>query len=131
MAAELEWKASALEMERFPPIARVRFECEAIESMRLPPYPGSAWRGLLGHSLRRTVCVTRQRTCDGCLLVGTCSYSVFFESPPASPENAKRSTALPHPFVLDVDIPSGHGIAEGDPLALGMNLVGPAIGLLP
>ena len=131
MAAELEWKASAPEMERFPAIARVRFECEAIESLRLPPYPGSAWRGLLGHSLRRTVCVTRQPTCEGCLLIGTCSYSVFFESPPTSPEIANRYTALPHPFVLDVDVPAHRDIKEGDALRLGVTLFGPAIDLLP
>lgn len=118
-------------MEGFPAIARVRFDCEAIESLRLPPYPGSAWRGLLGHSLRRTVCVTRQPTCEGCLLIGTCSYSVFFESPPTNPENADRYTALPHPFVLDVDVPTHRDINEGDALRLGMTLVGPAIDLLP
>ena len=54
--------------------------------MRLPAYTGSAWRGLLGRCLRQTVCVTRQPRCDGCLLLRTCVYSTFFESPAASPE---------------------------------------------
>jgi hypothetical protein len=118
-------------MERFPALARVLFEIEAAEPLRLPPYPGSAWRGLLGHSLRRTVCVTRQPTCTGCLLLGTCAYSVFFESPPPDPESAARYTALPHPFVLDLEAPAERDVAQGAPLPLGMTLIGPAIDLLP
>jgi hypothetical protein len=131
VAAGLESRASWPKMNWFPPIARVRFELEATEPVRLPTYPGSAWRGLLGHSLRRTVCVTRQRTCEGCLLTGTCSYSVFFESPPSSPERASRYTALPHPFVLDVEANPEHDVAAGETLRLGVNLIGPAINLLP
>lgn len=118
-------------MERFPALTRVRFEIEAAEPLRLPAYPGSAWRGLLGHSLRRTVCVTRQPTCAGCLLQGTCAYSVFFESPPPNPQTAARYTALPHPFVLDVDASAEREVARGAPLSLGMTLIGPAIDLLP
>ena len=118
-------------MKRFPAIARVCFELEATESIRLPRYAGSAWRGLLGRSLRQTVCVTRQPTCANCLLAGTCSYSVFFESPPSSPEYASRYNALPHPFVLDVEVPAERDVAAGDPLRLGLNLIGPAIDLLP
>ncbi|MGE5152985.1 MAG: hypothetical protein ACM3ST_03115, partial [Bdellovibrio bacteriovorus] len=118
-------------MERFPALARVRFEIEAAEPLRLPHYPGSAWRGLIGHSLRRTVCVTRQPTCGGCLLLGTCAYSVFFESPPPDPQTAARYTALPHPFVLDLDAPAQRDCVAGDDLPLGMTLIGPGIDLLP
>ncbi len=131
MAAVLESMISTPSMERFPAIARVCFELEATEPVRLPHYPGSAWRGLLGHSLRRTVCVTRQPTCEGCLLAGTCAYSVFFESPPSSPGAASRYTALPHPFVLDVGTPRERDVAAGNALRLGMTLMGPAIDLLP
>ena len=115
----------------FPPVVRVRFELEALEPGRLPAYAGSAWRGLLGHSLRRTVCVTRQSTCHGCLLTGTCAYSVFFESPPPNPQSARRYTALPHPFVLDVAARAEREVAAGETLRLGLNLIGPAGELLP
>lgn len=118
-------------IDDFPSIVRVRFVLETTEPARLPAYAGSAWRGLLGHSLRRTVCVTRQPTCDGCLLAGTCAYSVFFESPPPTPDSAQRYTALPHPFVLDVDATAERDIGAGAALHLGMNLIGPATDLLP
>lgn len=31
-----------------PPLARLRAELCALDPIRLPPYAGSAWRGLLG-----------------------------------------------------------------------------------
>jgi hypothetical protein len=131
MARTLRTKAPDPIEHIFPPMARVRFDFQAIEAIRVPVYSGSAWRGLLGHSLRQTVCVTRQLTCERCLLKGTCAYSVFFESPPASAESASRYTALPHPFVLDVEPLPERDVTAGDGLRLGMTLIGPAIDLLP
>lgn len=113
------------------PLKRLRFQCQALEPIRLPPYSGSAWRGLIGSSLRRSVCVTRQPTCDGCLLRTQCAYSTFFESPPASPETAARYTALPHPFVLEPEPPGRRAIARGEPLHIGVTLIGPAGALTP
>ncbi|MFZ0791766.1 MAG: hypothetical protein WAM94_19305 [Chromatiaceae bacterium] len=42
MAAIPEGSVSRQPTERFPAIARVRFELEATEPVRLPHYPGSA-----------------------------------------------------------------------------------------
>jgi hypothetical protein len=109
------------------PIARIRFLLTAQAPIALPSYAGSAWRGLLGHGLRRLVCVTRQPTCDGCMLRYTCLYSTFFETPrpPSLPE--RRYQALPHPFVLEPEITSARDIPEGGALHLGVTLIGPAI----
>ena len=108
------------------PIAlqRLRFALEAIDPIRLPPYAGSAWRGLLGYGLRRTACVTRQPTCDGCLLRHTCVYSTFFESP-GQPGSDGRYRALPHPFVLEPDLGVQGEIAPGAGMWLGVTLLGP------
>ncbi|NEV64426.1 CRISPR system precrRNA processing endoribonuclease RAMP protein Cas6 [Thiorhodococcus minor] len=115
----------------FPQIARFRFHFEAQEPIRLPDYPGSAWRGLLGHGLRRTACVTRQRTCDGCLLAQQCVYSTLFETP-APPHHAQSGyTAMPHPFVLDIDPTAPRRLAPGDAFALGIHLIGAAISQAP
>ncbi len=113
------------------PLTRLRFLCEALEPMHLPAYTGSAWRGVIGRSLRRSVCVTRQPTCAGCLLRTQCAYSTFFESPPASPDTAARYNALPHPFVLEPEAPGRRTVAPGESLALGMTLIGPAGALTP
>lgn len=113
----------------FPPIARFRFELVALDPIRLPDYPGSAWRGLLGHGLRRTACVTRQPTCDDCLLRQSCAYSTLFETP-ATLEQPGYS-ALPHPFVLDIDPTAPRQRDPGEPFTLTIHLIGAAIALAP
>ncbi|MCU0836673.1 MAG: CRISPR system precrRNA processing endoribonuclease RAMP protein Cas6 [Chromatiaceae bacterium] len=117
-------------LESVPPrsapvaVQRLRFMLEAVDPLRLPPYAGSAWRGLLGYGLRRTACVTRQPVCDGCLLRHTCVYSTFFESP-AQPQADGRYQTLPHPFVLEPDLEAGREVLAGDPTRLGVTLLGP------
>ncbi|EIC21523.1 Uncharacterized conserved protein (DUF2276) [Thiorhodovibrio frisius] len=106
-------------------LRRLRFHCQSLDALRLPYFSGSAWRGLLGHSLRRSVCVTRAPHCDGCLLRGQCVYSRFFETPPLSPEMSLRYNALPHPFVLEPPPAGARDHAPGDPLSLGITLIGP------
>ncbi len=114
-----------------PELARFRFGLRALEPIRLPEYPGSAWRGLLGHGLRRTVCVTRQPNCQGCLLIQGCAYSQLFETPPPPGLDVSGFTAMPHPYVLDIDpsAPSEHTL--GDAMPLGITLLGGAIAQLP
>jgi hypothetical protein len=123
--------AAAESTSPFPPIRRLRFRFRAIDPIRLPGYSGSAWRGLLGQSLRQTVCVTREPSCDGCLLLSQCVYSTFFESPPKTAEAAERFSAMPHPFVLEPEIGRGRVIEPKQSLTLGINLIGPAAGLIP
>ena len=119
-------------LDWFPAIGDYRFELQASEPIRLPGYAGSAWRGLLGHSLRRSVCVTRQPRCDGCLLRGACVYSTLFETPPlAGVPPAHLTTAAPHPFVLvqTMDWPSEY--RAGGRLDFGIRLLGEANRHLP
>jgi len=104
-------------------VERLRFVLEALEPIRLPPYAGSAWRGLLGYGLRRTACVTRQPVCDGCLLRHICVYSTCFESP-AEPQSDGRYRALPHPFVLEPDLHAGRDIPAGTRMRFGLTLLG-------
>ena len=93
--------------------------------------PGSAWRGLLGHGLRRTACVTRQPTCTGCLLVHNCVYSTLFETPPGAEHAQDGYSALPHPFVLDLDPTAPRTLAPGAPFSLSVHLIGAAIAQAP
>ncbi|WP_295455531.1 hypothetical protein [uncultured Thiodictyon sp.] len=114
-----------------PPLARFRFQLEAQDAIRLPDYAGSAWRGLLGHGLRRTACVTRQPTCTGCLLAQNCVYSTLFETPPAAAQAQGGYGAMPHPFVLDIDPAAPRTLAPGAPFDLTIHLIGAAIAQAP
>lgn len=115
----------------FPPVARFRFRLTALDPIRLPEYAGSAWRGLLGHGLRRTACVTRQPVCDGCLLLQGCVYARLFETPPPPDLGQPGFTAMPHPFVLDIDPTLPRQREPGQGLILGVTLIGGAIADMP
>lgn len=65
------------------PLARYRFKFRAIDTVRLPDYAGSAWRGVFGRSLKKIVCVTREPRCEPCLLYRNCIYPYIFETPRA------------------------------------------------
>jgi len=113
-------------------VARYRLAFEAAEAIRLPAYSGSAWRGAFGHALKRTVCVTREHSCAGCLLKGSCVYPYVFETPPPpGAQKMRRYTAAPHPFVLEPPAASERLLAPGAELTLGLTLFGRANAYLP
>ena len=94
----------ACNSEHHPPplaIGHYRLSFRSVDPIRLPAYAGSAWRGVFGHALKQTVCVTRESDCTKCLLYRNCPYSYVFETPP--PLDTKRMKlypAAPHPFVI-------------------------------
>ena len=83
------------------PLARYRLRLRVPETMRLPDYSGSAWRGVFGNSLKKLVCVTREPYCPDCLLYRSCVYPYIFETPPdPTVGKLRKYNAAPHPFVL-------------------------------
>lgn len=88
------------------PVYSYQFRYACDRPLKLPHYPGSAWRGALGHALKKTVCIVRNTPCAACLLKTSCAYAYVFETPP--PQNAKKMrkyTASPHPFILQFPAP--------------------------
>jgi hypothetical protein len=83
------------------PISRFALTFEADRPIETAGYRGSAWRGVFGHSLKRLVCITRERECRGCLVAQSCLYPYLFETQMAR-SNAERDEASPHPFVLSL-----------------------------
>jgi len=103
------------------PIGRYRlvFEGERLENR--DSYWGSAWRGLLGSSLKRLVCITRLEECPPCFLYRSCIFPyVFLTPPPPGAVKLPGYVAAPHPFVL---IP---GAAAEGAVELGLTLFGMA-----
>ena len=115
---------------------RVRFrECvpdggASLLSARGGGYLGSAWRGGLGHALRKTVCVTRLPACDPCMLLRSCPYPFLFESrTPPGAEKLTRYPRTPGPYVLE---PADQRFDTHDATVnLGVTLFGPANAHLP
>lgn len=113
---------AALRIERF------RFTCAAQGGLRLPRYAGSALRGVLGHALKRAVCVTNQPECPSCLLYRCCVYSYVFETPPPpDAERMRKYPAAPHPFVVAPGSAWRRAVRIGESFDFDVTLVGKAV----
>ena len=107
------------------PLAQYRIHAEALDTILLPAYSGSAWRGLFGHALKSVVCVTGKPECDGCLLYRNCVYSYVFETPPpVNTEVMRKYTAAPHPFVIRPDPAQKTTVEQGEALHVDLTLFG-------
>lgn len=112
------------------PLARYRFEFEVTTQIRLPEYAGSALRGAFGHALRQISCVTRAKTCAGCILVSKCPYTGIFE--PQKPEISSISLSTPPvPYIIEPPEWGERHYAPGELLAFHFTLVGRAADHLP
>ncbi|MGH8479267.1 MAG: CRISPR system precrRNA processing endoribonuclease RAMP protein Cas6, partial [Gammaproteobacteria bacterium] len=102
-----------------------------VDDLRLPRYPGSAWRGVFGHALKRAVCVTGLPACPDCLLYRSCAYPYVFETPPPlGTQKMRKYPAAPHPFVLDLE-EDGGAVPAGAAYTLGLTLIGRGNAYLP
>jgi hypothetical protein len=91
-----------------------------------PAFPGSAWRGALGHALRRLACLTGAPDCGGCLATDRCAYAYVFDTPvPAGAAKMRRYASAPHPFMLRQATETSTGVD------LRLTLVGRANSHLP
>lgn len=113
-------------------VSRYRLRFIAQEPLRLPAYAGSAWRGALGHALKRLVCVTHEPRCPDCLLYRSCSYPYLFETPP-DPAIAllRKYPAAPHPFLVRPPADTHRPLAAGEETLLDLTLFGHGHRYLP
>ena len=82
-------------------LGHCRLVFEAEQAGYLPDWLGSAWRGMLGHALKRAVCTTGLRECAPCHLVNLCPYPAIYEARPSlDPHILRNYPQAPGPFVL-------------------------------
>lgn len=113
-------------------LARYRFFIKALDTLHLPPYKGSTFRGGFGHAFKKVVCVNRSRDCGSCLLKERCVYSYVFETPPPSDTAKMRKYPYaPHPFVLTPPLEDRTEYEKGESLSFDVTLIGKAIDFLP
>lgn len=108
------------------PLARYRFTLRTLQPAQLPRPAGSLWRGVLGRSLRKAVCLIPQQQCSDCLLNSHCVYPRFFE------RLGERGAfaAPPRPFVPEYSGPWGK-VPVGERLSLHLVVFGSANTTLP
>jgi len=113
-------------------VGQYRFEFIAADKLLLPAYTGSSWRGIFGHSLKRSVCVTREKHCPKCLLWRNCAYSYLFETPPAvDAKMMKKYSAVPHPYIIQPNPTQSREIEKGETIWIDIHLIGKANQQLP
>jgi hypothetical protein len=109
-----------------------RFSCTFENQAILPPYKGSTFRGVFGHSLKKVVCALKQNDCQDCLLRDRCVYVEVFETPETGNSSGdKWSGLLPHPFVIEPPETPQTDFHPGEPFHFSLLLFGKANQYLP
>ena len=113
-------------------LARFKITLTPKETLFLPAYKGSTFRGGFGYAFKRVVCANREAECKDCLLREKCVYAYVFETPPPKDtEIMRKYPAAPHPFVIEPPLDPKREFREGEELTFGLVLIGRAIDCLP
>ena len=113
-------------------VHQFRFRLTWTSGVTLPPFKGSAFRGVLGFALRAIVCPhDSSSSCQDCSGASACPYAIMFESVPPAGERSGRFRDTPKPFVIVPPIVSKTHYAPGDHTKFDVMLVGGAVTLLP
>lgn len=114
------------------PLAQYRLHFLPDSAFETRGFLGSAWRGALGHALKRTVCVIRGTRCEACLLFRSCVFPQLFETPPPQDTGLMRKyQTVPHPYVLQLPFPGIGRQDEEHSITLGLVLIGRSHKQLP
>lgn len=114
------------------PIGNYKLTFVAKDRGAIREHSGSAWRGLFGHSLKNTFCVTGQKECEHCLLYHSCGYVYLFETPPPpDTEKMRKYTSVPRPFIILPLQKENKVLEPGDRFQVGFRLFGGANRFLP
>ena len=73
-----------------------RLAFEPRSTINLPPYTGSAWRGLLGTAPKHLFCPWEKKACRQCLVQHSCPYYILYEE--TSHESGFAD--VPRPYIL-------------------------------
>jgi hypothetical protein len=113
--------------------AKFQFTLTVRESMFLPPYKGSTFRGGFGGVFRRIACSQKQfNDCHPCLIKNSCPYRMIFEPGPV--EGAELwggFDEIPRPFVIEPPETEQTRFEVGEILDFNVVLIGKAIDYLP
>lgn len=113
---------------------KLNFLLEAIDTLGLPDYKGSTFRGGFGNVFKRVVCALKRSDCRDCLLKSRCVYAYIFEtSPPEATQvmGMNKYEKIPHPFVIEPPEERQRIYEPAEKLGFGLILIGRAVDYLP
>jgi CRISPR-associated endoribonuclease Cas6 len=112
--------------------AKFTFILKVETQMSLPAYKGGTFRGGLGYSLKRVVCIHKKQSCDGCMLRKQCVYGYIFDTiQPENSEILKNRYEIPRPFIIETIYEEKTHYNPEEEISFNLILVGKAIELLP
>ena len=102
-----------------------RLVCRLSTDALFSAYKGSMLRGALGASLRKGLCMTRNRDCRACILSRNCVFPAIFSPLPAQDQPA------PPPFCLEPDPGQRREYSQGEEFGFNLKLFGFCAEYLP
>ena len=110
-------------------LAKYRLVLQPRETLSLPPYKGSTFRGAFGTVFRRVACMCGANATEH---QPRCFYSHVFDTPrDARLADLPQTAQMPHPFVLEPPLESQRIYTPEDRLTVHLILMGQAIEWLP
>jgi hypothetical protein len=86
------------------PIKTYRFYFAIDRAVRLPDFPGSAWRGAFGHALKKPYASCATLRVTSAYWKSLRLQRRVWNSAAANAEKMRKYTAAPHPFVLQFPV---------------------------
>ena len=111
-------------------VGRFVFRCILNQDAILPVYKGSTLRGVLGATLKKTVCALKKKECKECPLGARCLYARVFE-PHFQGSQKGGSHLKTGPCVIEPPDDTGCHLPKGTPLSFSLILFGGTCAELP
>jgi hypothetical protein len=113
---------------------RYTFTIKVQDTINLPYYKGSTFRGGFGNAFRSVVCTLRKKECKDCMLCESCIYAYIFETSPVKNTEIMgmdKYKKILHPFIIEPPDETRHTYNQGERISFGLVLIGKAIDYLP
>ncbi len=110
--------------------------CEPEDELYLPTFKGSSFRGVVGRTLKKALCVLKTyENCHLCPLYKECYYAYIFETIPDPnkplPFNLHKYPSIPHPFIIEPPEEKKNTYIKGETFNLRIILIGKAVSYEP
>lgn len=118
------------------PYKILNLDCEPEDELYLPSFKGSSFRGVIGRTLRKALCVLKTyKDCRQCPLYLNCYYAYIFETIPNPekplPFNLHKYPSIPHPFVIKPPEEKKTLYKKGETFSIKIVLIGKATAYEP
>ena len=115
-------------------VTQLSFTLISVQTIKLPKYPGSTFRGAFGHALKHLTCSAKDEECKNCNLNQMCAYAQLFN--PHLTEEEKKETSSrfnnkPRPFVFAPETNEQEIFHPGQKINFKLKIFGSARRYLP